>query len=503
MSALNLNRDPTQTTILEASGPGQSRLMALTILWHPDLARVGAQAAGPAASGKWLLNRFAPAFCAAGQLAGAPLESNAISRSDLCLERHPDDSATLTPPHSKMAVEADGAALHGALRLDASQIERGVVLRLGGVVFLCLHWMGALPRHNPVGGLVGVSGPMVRARELILNAARHDLPVLLQAESGCGKELAARAVHAGSARRAAPLVSVNMAALSESTAVAELFGALRGAYTGAHTGRPGLFEEAGEGTLFMDEIGNTPEVVQPMLLRVLETGEYRPLGATRAAQARARIIAATDQPLGEHTFNQPLLRRLEAFPISLAPLRERREDIGLLVLDQLPAPKAASAPALPAWFLDHVFRFDWPGNVRQLQHVIRRASLLLDGGELTELSLMAQELFVPRAAAPPPEAAAPPAPPAPARPKPSQLSDDRVSAALEGAGWCVKHAARALDISRPSLYGLMRKNAVFAARLAALDGAALAAARADPDQHAARLRVPAELLRAYLRARTG
>jgi two-component system nitrogen regulation response regulator GlnG len=326
--------------------------------------------------------------------------------------------------------------------------------------------------------------------------------VLLLGETGTGKEIAARAIHALGQRAQSRLVAVNMAALNESLAAAELFGAVRGAYTGAQE-RKGLFAEADGATLFLDEIGNAPPSVQPMLLRVLEGGDYRPLGASQDRRTSARLIAATDQDLDTAAFNQALLRRLEGFAIQLPPLRARREDIGVLIVHLLCAHGAQ--PALPVEFVVEIACYDWPGNIRQLGHTLRRAALLVQHGGAPQLEQLVRLTPAPAGSAarltPGVEAVAPAEPATPRR-KPSELDDADVLDAMAGNDWNIQAAARALGISRPTMYKLLdaHREIRWAERIPAAEiDAALAACAGDVARCAALLKTPTESLRREVR----
>ncbi|MGV7208248.1 sigma 54-interacting transcriptional regulator [Oxalobacteraceae bacterium A2-2] len=490
--------DLTLTSYLAAPGQDGVRLLALTVLWHPEAARIGEQHV-LADGAELALHRYAPPFAAPGG-AALPLGHRGISREATVLRRGRDDSVTIAPPASRMLVELNGQACAGAVTLEAAQVSAGVVLGLGGVL-LCLHWMDRLPQHHAVCAFLGAGAAAIKVRERIRQAAAVDVPVLLLGETGTGKEVAAQAIHAASARRGAPLVAVNMATLQESLAAADLFGAERGAYTGASATRRGLFAEAGNGVLFLDEIGATPAPVQPMLLRVLETGEYRPLGGAAVARSQARLIAATDRDLDDGGFSQPLLRRLEGYVLRLPPLRERREDIGLLVRHFVQAWEARSgapAPELPVAFVSALCLYDWPGNVRQLASVVQRALIGLQGGELPSLAELAG---IPARAVQVDEGDEEATPGAPRR----QLADidhGMVLQALEQHGWRIRAAALALGISRPSMYKLIAAHpeirsvekipvAEIAATVALHDG--------DHERCASALKTPSEALRRHLR----
>ncbi|WP_404932240.1 sigma 54-interacting transcriptional regulator [Massilia atriviolacea] len=504
--------DNTLTTQLFSQKNGiTSALLGLTILWHPDTERIGEQFLGPAEEGAIEVCRYTPLFFRPGQ-DGIALGHRAIARAPLTVRRNADDSVDLVAPDSRMALEVNGALLAGTRHFTRDDIGAGVVLGLGGQVLLCLHWMTSFPRPNLFPGLLGVSSGAIATRELIRQVAGTDLAVLLLGETGTGKDVAARAIHQASKRSANPLVAVNMATLSESLAAADLFGAVKGAYTGAQAPRQGLFAEADGGTLFLDELGDTPASVQPMLLRVLETGCYRPLGASADARTTARLIAATDQDLDARGFNQPLLRRMEAFVIRVPTLRERREDIGLLLAHMLKGCdlSAAEIAAFPPALVSEMCNYDWPGNIRQLANVARRMVMALQAGERPVLSQYVHAPAAPRSAgagyamsAEQPRSASlkNPADAAPRR-KLAEISNDDLLGALEEHGWQISGAAQQLGLSRPSLYKLIEAHP--AIRPAALIpreelDAALRAHGGDLALCASRLKTPSEALRRHLR----
>jgi len=235
--------------------------------------------------------------------------------------------------------------------------------------------------------LLGTSAAMQKLRHEIDLVAGSDLTVLITGETGVGKELVASAIHAASRRRDEPLVQVNGAALPEALAESELFGHLRGSFTGATTDRAGKFEVADGGTLFLDEVGELPTAVQPKLLRALQQGEIQRLGADRVLKVDVRIIAATNRDLATEQaagrFRADLYHRLSVYPLHIPPLRDRREDIPLLaghVLDR-EAPRLGCGPArLDAAARAALIAYPWPGNVRELQHVLMRAMVRAAGG---------------------------------------------------------------------------------------------------------------------------
>jgi transcriptional regulator with PAS, ATPase and Fis domain len=213
--------------------------------------------------------------------------------------------------------------------------------------------------------------------ELISQAAGSDFNVIITGESGTGKELVARTIYELSRRKNQAFVAVNCSAVSENLFEREFFGHQKGSFTGADKGQPGFFDEAHEGTLFLDELGELKPSMQVKLLRVLENGEYIPIGATRAKTADARIISATNQDLNhlvrQGDFREDLFYRIHVIDIKLPPLRERREDIPLLVEVFLSRYQSSGKrPRLNGKVLDTLSHYEWPGNVRELQNVMQR-----------------------------------------------------------------------------------------------------------------------------------
>ncbi len=230
--------------------------------------------------------------------------------------------------------------------------------------------------------MVGQSSVMQRMRGLIATVGDSDVTALVTGESGVGKELVAQAIHAASSRRDQRFVAVDCCTLQESLFESELFGFERGAFTGADRRKPGLIEAAAGGSLFLDEIGDIGPAIQAKLLRVLETGRFRRLGAVADQRSDARIIAATNRNLldlvQKGQFRADLYYRLNAFAIEVPPLRERPQDIGLLVehFASTRARRNGSRVAISAAALAKLAAYDWPGNVRELRNVVDRAILL-------------------------------------------------------------------------------------------------------------------------------
>ncbi len=251
---------------------------------------------------------------------------------------------------------------------------------------------GARPTPGPQTvaprGLIGRSAAMVQVYKQIAHAASSGAPVLIVGESGTGKELVARAVHAHGPRAREPFVAVNCGAIVDTLLESELFGHTRGAFTGAVSDARGLFEQAERGTIFLDEIGETSAALQVKLLRVLEEGEVRPVGASRVVKVHARVIAATNRELEEEVaagrFRKDLYYRLGVIIIRVPPLRERSADIPLLVAQFLENSegRASRHVSLTQEAVDALSAYDWPGNVRELQNTIERLVVFSRGGAI-------------------------------------------------------------------------------------------------------------------------
>ncbi|QRK04774.1 sigma-54-dependent Fis family transcriptional regulator [Archangium violaceum] len=249
--------------------------------------------------------------------------------------------------------------------------------------------------RGALGSLIGRSAPMRTLYELVERVAHSDAPVLVRGESGSGKELVARALHSEGLRRQGPFVAVNCTALPHALLESELFGHVKGAFTGATTARRGLFVEADGGTLFLDEIGDMPPELQAKLLRVLEDGEVRAVGADGARDVDVRIVAATHQDLEarvkEGRFRADLFYRLNVVSLRIPPLRERREDIPMLVEHFVAQARARNTrspvTSLAPEVLAELVRMPWPGNVRELENLVERL-VVLGGQPSVDLSLL-------------------------------------------------------------------------------------------------------------------
>jgi DNA-binding NtrC family response regulator len=251
----------------------------------------------------------------------------------------------------------------------------------------------ALPSST---GLLGRTAPMLAVYKQIARAAESAAPVLVIGESGTGKELVARAVHAHGPRAREPFLAVNCGAIAETLLESELFGHTRGAFTGAVADARGIFEQAGAGTVFLDEIGETSAAMQVKLLRALEESEVRPVGGSRAIRVKARIIAATNADLerevGAGRFRQDLYYRLSVIVIRMPALRDRRVDIPLLMSHFLEnaSARAGRRVSLSSEALDALMRYGWPGNVRELENTIERLVVFSRGSVIDLADLPAE-----------------------------------------------------------------------------------------------------------------
>jgi len=370
---------------------------------------------------------------------------------------------------ARHALRAVGAA-EVVASADVAEEPGGLIGRIGEVV--ARHRGAALspPRRlvptrrrdgaaPPALRLVG-DGPAMRAvLSLVQRAARSHATVLLSGETGTGKELLARAIHDASPRHARPFVAVNCAAFPEALLESELFGHLRGSFTGADRDKKGLFEEADGGTIFLDEIGETPLAIQAKLLRVLQEREVRPVGGVRSKRVDVRVVAATNRTLRDEVatgaFREDLFYRLAVFPIRVPPLRERPEDVLVLANHFLgeharregvaPSPIAADAKAL-------LQGYAWPGNVRELENEIQRALALAEHGEALSAAHLSERLG---ALAEPADSAAHDG--ETLRETLGRIEALLIRRALDALGGRRAATARKLGITREGLYKKMRR----------------------------------------------
>ena len=308
------------------------------------------------------------------------------------------------------------------------------------------------------GELIGRSSRMVELRERLAGYGNSQATVLIQGESGTGKELAARAIHRASPRSEGPFVGVNCGALPAQLLESELFGYEKGAFTGAAATKPGLFEMAHGGTIFLDEIGECSPELQVRLLRVLQEKEVQRLGGTRRVPTDFRLVAATNRRLEEEVkagrFREDLFYRVNVMDVAMPPLRERREDIPLLAaffLERFARREGKALRGIAGAALERLSCHDWPGNVRELENAIERGVVVAPGPFIEVADL-------PPHLRPPAAAAAPAADFAGRDVTLAEVEKALVAAAMERHGGNKSQAARALGISRKLLYSKLREH---------------------------------------------
>ena len=250
------------------------------------------------------------------------------------------------------------------------------------------HLRYSLDEEFALGDMVGCSGAFRATCELLKKGGESHVTMLLLGETGVGKEMCARALHSLSPRANAPFVAINCAAIPEELIESELFGVEKGAFTGAQHSRPGRFERAHGGTLFLDEVGELSAAAQAKLLRVLQEGEFERIGDTRTRKVDVRLVAATNvdlqQAVDQGRFRADLYYRLNIFPVVIPPLRERQDDVALLVdrfLQKYGARHGKRIAGITERALDALRRYDWPGNIRELENMIERGVIIAGSGE--------------------------------------------------------------------------------------------------------------------------
>ena len=422
--------------------------LSLAIIWHDDLDRVGAytpcQFDG---EGCFYVNRYEPLFQSSETHDHLPLYDARVSRKPITIKKVGAKKYRIEAPDSPMDVKLIGASADNIIELSDENDTAYMVISHSIILALCF-----LPQEqciNPHNSLVGITSAMDEVRRHIRLYANKSYPVMVTGETGTGKELTALDLHHNSDRANNAFVAVNMATLLPDLAVAELFGSQKGAFTGAAHDRLGYFSQANAGTLFCDEIGDTPHNVQSMMLRALETGHIHPLGYSGDMKVDVRIIAATDRLIDEHysenSFSKPLYHRLTAAKIEMPPLRNRPVDITLLLkyFFENSDMKPSQDIQIPTDVLLQLLTYDWPGNVRELKNISYKLML----SEKPQLTM--QESF-----------------PDIQRNKMDKqvyrshhsISETELLEALDQHNWLIKPAADSLNISRTSCYELIKNS---------------------------------------------
>lgn len=400
-----------------------------------------------------------------------PIDENAVSRKHAIIAVDGDGVFVLRDLGS-----ANGTFLNDRRLIAPTRLSGGDIVRIGSTSITFVDTSGR--SHSPAdeaGGqttslkasdtarvMIGRSAAMTEVFSLIEKASASKIPVLVEGETGTGKELVARALHEASPLSRAPFLAVNCAAVSESLLESELFGHKRGAFTGATEDRRGLFEVASAGTVFLDEIGEMPIGMQAKLLRVLQEGEVTRVGESQPRKVDFRLVSATNRDLlaeaDSDRFRRDLYYRIAAFPIRIPPLRERREDIADVTTMLLAAAmrrQGKRTGALSPDAMAALKRFDWPGNVRELQNEIERAVTMVGAGEPIEVSHLSAKLT--GAGPSPAEAASSAADSGELRARTAAFERTEVEAALERQGGNKTRAAKELGITYQGLLKKMKR----------------------------------------------
>ena len=482
---------------------GESLEWSFVVVFHPDTRRIGAQALVPLDVSPLRFGRYVPEFAGRGA-APAPLEDPHVSRRAAALARE-DSGWRLQRGSARSRLRVDGQEFEDSRCFSADELRAGLSLTLGNRVVLFVRLQarqsgeqGALAdaapedtaladevladealtdealidealvdkeREPALRALLGISPAMRELRAALRRIARLPDDVLLIGPTGAGKELVARALHACSPLRRGPWVPVNMAAMPVELAAASLFGARRGAYTGAQTHRQGYFQQARNGVLFLDEVGDTPEALQPQLLRALQEREIQVLGGA-VERVNLRVVAATERE--PETLRSALRHRLGTQELRLPALVERREDLGLLLRAIFAeyaardgrrwAIKDASGAELARWvrLVELFLAYAWPGNVRELRAVIAQIHAASPAGLSVPASVLKRlqpghELAPAQLLAPASDGGAR----AVREPAPASLahmSDAAFEAAWREAHCEVTRMARKLAVSRAAIY---------------------------------------------------
>ena len=360
-----------------------------------------------------------------------------------CMLRKKDGKPLYVNKNAALLKDSDGRVIGGVETLtDLTEVvtKEQVIYRL----------RRELSGEDGFHGILGKSSAMRQVFDLISSAAQSEAPVIIYGDSGTGKELVASAIHKLGPRRKAPFIKVNCAALSESLLESELFGHVKGAFTGADRTRVGRFEAANGGDIFLDEIGDLPLSTQVKLLRVLQEKEIEKVGDHRPLSIDVRILAATNKDLNrlmeEGRFREDLYYRIGVIPIYLPPMRERREDIPLLIetfINRIRLKTDKPITGMSKEALDLLFHYDWPGNVRELINVIEYSFVLCHEGEIMPNHLPARVTGKEPRVTPKGRAT-------------KRQSDDeerkRILQALESSGGNQSEAAKILGISRVTLW---------------------------------------------------
>ncbi len=446
-------------------------LLTLTVVYHPDLSLIGARYQPQSTLSTWGICRSSPQFLTRDRKL-RPLSDGFISRKELILTIK-GSNCYLSQGESSTEINVLNHKQSSEYCFDDEMLRKGVVVSLSGRVVLLLHYRSAIEKKDVAQldeyGLLGVSENTLSVRSLIRKVASLKLPILIRGESGTGKEVVANAIHKMGNRKKAAFISINMASIPKDLVSSELFGSVKGAFTGAAC-RDGYFQRANNGCLFLDEIGEAHADVQVALLRALETGVVQAVGSEKCEKLNVRIIAATDANLekliGIDSFKMPLLQRLSGVVVELSPLRKRVDDFGILfshflieVLEEVGQQDKFvntedDKQFYWAWLFAQFCQLNWPGNVRQLKNVTTQLAVALLGYDnfsdfdwygfvksiANEVAVQAEpnEQVVSKVIE--------------NKRKPREITDGEIKTVLAKHEWQIKQTANELGISRAALY---------------------------------------------------
>jgi len=455
--AQELQRNEFVGILLKSIGDGVFVLdtNGTIIAWNPAMEKIAGYKAEEVVGKTCSILSFSRCFgkqCPAGFQDCKIMKYGHVEPTE-CLLRHKDGHAVSVTKNARVIRQEDGAVL-GVVEAVTDLTE------LKNIRVKMEEATRRLGELNRLGGIIGKSHLIQNVFSSIKASAASDATVFIHGESGTGKELAADVIHSISERRDKPLVTVNCSALSESLLESELFGHAKGAFTGAYRDRAGRFEEADNGTIFLDEIGDISPYIQVKLLRVLQQREVERVGESKRREVDIRIITATNKDLGqlvkEGSYREDLYYRLKVFPIFIPPLRQRKEDIPLLVNHFIKVQnkhtgkqiKHIAQPAMKAFF-----DYPWPGNVRELSNAIEHAFVICNGSEidLQDLPIEIRQK----------ENHSLHCNPSPLNTDTSsvrkKLTRDMLSALLDDCEWNKAEVARRLGLSRASIWKYMKK----------------------------------------------